>query len=262
MFAKFFQSEPPLDEASIQWLFEAYAWSLRNLDARVFYEESLLVTPTNEHFPGRENSVQGMAQLMLDRVAGYSGMAHWPLQLLDANACTLAPPGPVRIQGALRGSGGLPAENGAKHIAVRYDPGMLGNPEGMIAGFAHTLAHHLGGTVQEAPPGGPENWPHLTEVVAVFMGFGLMFANSAYNVRVGCGGSCGTTADDRQNFLSQYDITYALALFSTLKAIPDKQVLKHLKSSLRGHYKRCAKDIRSRTEALALLTEFKPAVSA
>jgi hypothetical protein len=99
-------------------------------------------------------------------------------------------------------------------------------------------------------------------VVAVFLGFGLLFANSAFNVRVGCGGSCATPANDRQNFLSQYDITYTLALFGVLKEIPDKQVLRHLKASLRGHYKHCVKDIRARPDALAGLPESRPAVSA
>jgi hypothetical protein len=46
---------------------------------------------------------------------------------------------------------------GEKHIPVSYDPGILGNPEGMVAGFAHSLAHHLAGTVQESPPGGTDN---------------------------------------------------------------------------------------------------------
>ncbi len=262
MLARLFKTEPPLDEASTQWLFDAYAWSLRNLEARVFFEESILVTPTNEHFPGRGSSVQEIAELMLNGAAGYAGMSHWPLQLLDANACSLEAPGPIRIQGALRGSAGLPAEAGQKRIPISYDPGMVGNPEGMIAGFAHALAHHLGSTAREPPPGGPENWPHLTEVVAVFLGFGLMFANSAYNVRVGCGGSCGTAAADRQNYLSQYDITYALALFAVLKQIPEKQVLRHLKSSLKGHYKRCVRDIQGRSEGLGELLEFRPAAMA
>jgi len=262
MLSKLFQSEPPLDEPSALWLFDAYAWSLRNLDARVFFDESILVTPTNEHFPGRGNSVSEMAALMFERVAAYAGMAHWPFRLLDANACTLEPPGQIRIEGALRGSAGLPATAGQPGISISYDPAMLNNPEAMIAGFAHALAHHLGTTVQETPPGGVQNWPHLTEVVAVFLGFGLLFANSAFNVKVGCGGSCGTTAADRQSYLSQYDITYGLALFAVLKQIPDKQVLKHLKSSLRGHYKRCVKDIRGRGEALERLQAYRQAAPA
>jgi hypothetical protein len=259
MLSRLFRSAPPLDQDSIHWLFDAFAWSLRNLDARVFFEESILVTPTNEHFPGRGSSLHEMAELMFNATAAYAGMGHWPLRLIQANACLLEPPGPVHVQGALRGSAGLPARPGQKQLSVGYDPGMVGNPEGMIAAFAHTLAHHLGGTVQEPPPGGAENWPHLTEVVAVFLGFGLLFANSAYNVRVGCGGSCGTSASERENYLSQYDITYALGLFGVLKEIPDKQVQRHLKSSLRGHYKRCTLDIRKRLEPLNELLAFRTA---
>ena len=38
-----------------------------------------------------------------------------------------------------------------------------------------------------------------------------------------------------------------------LKEIPEREVLRHLKSSLRGHYKRCVRDIRGRGEALDAL---------
>ena len=138
-------------------------------------------------------------------------------------------------------------------LAIGYDPQMVGNPEAMIAGFAHSLAHHLGSMAQEPPPGGLQNWPHLTEILGVFMGFGLMFANSAFNVKARSCGSCGGSAPDRYNFLSQYDITYALALFCVLKGIPNRDATPHLKKSLRGFFRSSVKEIRGRTAELERL---------
>jgi hypothetical protein len=256
MFANLFATKPVLDEASVQWIFETYAWALRNFEAEVFRDETILVTPSNEHFPGRETSVHGMATLIFEQVKTYAGMQHWPFRLATDAACALPAPHKIVIQGALRGSKGkAPADIDAEHqILVNYDPQLVANPEAMIAGFAHTLAHHLGAVAQEPPPGGVQNWPHLTEILAVFLGFGLMFANSAFNFRPSSCGSCGGRTAQRQNFLSQYDITYALALFCVLKNIPNKDVTRNLKASLRSYYRKAVKDIRGRDQALEKLT--------
>jgi hypothetical protein len=137
-----------------------------------------------------------------------------------------------------------------------YDPRLLNNPEAMIAGFAQLLAHHLGLRAGVEPPGGMQNWPHVTEVIGVFLGFGLLFANTAYHApRRSCGSSCGTPTAEREAYLSQYDISYALALFCELKDIPNSAVLPQLKRSLRGFFKQCRRDIAGRSEALQRLRE-------
>jgi hypothetical protein len=262
MFPTLLAPSPPLDEPSVGWIFEVFDWSIRHLDAAFFRDCSVLVNPTNEHFGGRADSARGMAELIFGSVAAYAGMAHWPLQLIEPTAAPSALPGVVEIDGPLRAPPSatsplrdLPANAG---LPVPYDPGMLSNPEAMIAGMAQNLAHHLGARVREAPPGGIENWPQTTEVIAVFMGFGLMFANTAFEFQSRSCGGCGGPRARREAYLSQYDITYALALFTTLKEIPRRDVLRHLKSSLKGHYKRCVRDVESRTEAVGVLRALAP----
>ncbi|MEA3278732.1 MAG: hypothetical protein U9Q81_26220 [Pseudomonadota bacterium] len=254
LFGLFF-AKPPLDEESVQWLFEVFAWALRNCDAGVFYDETLLVRPTNDHFPGRENSVHGMAQLVFRETAAYAGMGHWPFRLMEPGAPFPSEPPKLEIRGPLRSSGGTvtAAVHSTDPIPIPYDPNLIGNPEALIAGFTQTLAHYLGSAVQEPSPGGLQNWPQATEVLAVFLGFGLMFANTAFNFQSRSCGSCGGPSAQRQAFLSQYDVTYALALFCVLKGIPKSDVLRHLKKSLRPYFKRCVRDIESRPVELDAL---------
>ncbi|KRT54255.1 hypothetical protein [endosymbiont of Ridgeia piscesae] len=249
------KSTPPIDEPSAEWLFDAYAWALRNFDARVFHQESILVVPSNEHFPGRENSLHGMAELIFEQVKVYAGMAHWPCRLLDQQACMTLETPSLRLAGAIRGSRGIPLKAVAEDqkLIVLYQPNQVSNPEALIASFAHTLAHYLGTTAEEPPPGGPEQWPHLTELLAVFMGFGLMFANSVYAFKGSSCGSCGGGAPGRSAFLSEEETTYALAIFAVLKEIPAKDVSRHLKKSLRPVYKQALKDLAGRGEQLARL---------
>jgi hypothetical protein len=244
-----FHSKPPLEAESIQWLFEHFAWALENFDAEIFQRDTRLVQPNNSFFPGRVDSVQGMAELVFEQVKNYAGVSHWPTAVVDHAACSVLPSGPVEIQGGLRGPAGVePAQTEeAAYLQIPYNPQQVNNPEGMIASFAHTLAHYLGQMASTPPPGGPDYWPEITELLAIYLGFGLMFANSAFTFRGGCG-SCYNPAANRQAALSETEATYALAIFCVLKGIPASEVTPHLKKHLRGFYRRSVKDVRTRDE--------------
>lgn len=249
-----FGNKALLDDVSTQWLFDAFAWSLDSFDADLFYNNTLLVLPTNQFFPGRVHTVHGMASLIFDQVKSYAGISHWPTRIADHNNCSLLNAPQVEIKGALRGPDGVVDESVTddRRLLILYNPQQINNPEGMIASFAHALAHHMGQMAKVPPPGGVEYWPHVTEVLAVYLGFGLMFANSAFTFRGGCG-SCYNPNANRNAYLSEQEATYALAIFAVLKDIPNPSVTGHLKSHLRGFYKKAVKDINQRTDDLARL---------
>ncbi|VAX13395.1 hypothetical protein MNBD_GAMMA24-2132 [hydrothermal vent metagenome] len=228
-----------------EWLFDNFAWALRNFDRDVFFNETILVIPSNQHFPGRVNSIEGMASLIFEQVKVYAGMKHWPCRLIDQSRVSEPPQtAKILINGRIRGVGGLEpdAVDEAHKLLIAYNPHQINDPEAMIASYAHTLAHYLGSMAQESPPGGEELWPHMTEILAVFMGFGTMFANSASVFRGGCG-SCHNPLAERRAFLSQNEVTYVLALFCVLKEVPNKDVLPHLKKHLRGYFKDAVKEL-------------------
>lgn len=245
---------PLLDEVASQWLFDAYRWALRHFDARVFFDETLLVTPTNAHFPGRENSVEGMATLIFQRVQAYAGVSHWPHQLVDA--MSYLPTETPRLAAdsflAQRGARLTQIDPRTPPLIVPYNPHQLNKPESLIASYAYVLAYYLGTTANEPPPGGENYWPHATELLGVFMGFGLMFANTAYTFKGGCG-SCYNPLAERAAFLSENEVVYALALFCVLKRIPKEMVWPHLKSHLKPAYKKALRDIRQREVELMAL---------
>ncbi len=248
MFSVLFNRKPPLDELSIRWLFDVFEWSLRNFSPGVFYRQTRLVLPTNEHFPGKVDSVQGMAELVFEQVAEYAGMAHWPWQVVEKTHCNLDATQQIPSGATQEFIGRAPSLTvSSQPLPVVYDRLHVGNPEALIAGFAHTLGQYLGYTVKETPPGGVDNWPQVTEVLADYLGFGLMFANSAFVFPPGGCSSCANTVS-RNGVLSQWDHTYALALFAALKEIPPRKVKPYLKKSLRSHFQRCFSDVSSRPE--------------
>ena len=247
-----------LDEATIEWMFDSFAWALGNFDTDIFKTETILVTPSNEHFPGTGDNVHAMAQLILDKVKSYAGLAHWPCLLVNEDEAVTLPPGQLVISSPRRGSKALINQEqikgeSAPQFVIPYRPEVIQDPEVLISHFAHILAHYLGTLAHEPPPGGEENWPHVTELLAVFLGFGLMMANTAYTTKIRSCSSCSGPAIERTNFLSQYDITYALAIFSALKDIAPQSVLPHLKSTLRPFYKKAYKEVMGKTDKLTKL---------
>ena len=241
---------PLLEEDATQWVLQTFNWCLDHFDARFFYEQSQLVIPSNKHFPGRVDSPHEMAELIFARVKEYAGMAHWPLELAPAGSYPLQPPVKIQLEGPVRG-GSAPLPD-APRISLSYDPAQIRNPEALIASYAHTLAHYLGATASRPPPGGAEHWPYATEILAIFLGFGLMFANSAFVFQGGCG-SCATAG--RAAYLSEYEATYALAIFCVLKQIPPTHVTRYLKKHLRGFCKRAMREIPAHLETSGVVAE-------
>ncbi|MCP3849555.1 MAG: hypothetical protein GY694_04860 [Gammaproteobacteria bacterium] len=254
MFLDFLKKPPVLDEQSIQWQFELYEWALKNFDADIFFNQSVLVEPSNRFFPGEADNIEEMAQLIFDKVRDYAALRHWPCTLTTEQSC-MTQPARVVVADSLRDMNGVEPDNvdDAERILILYDPRQVRNPEAIIASFAHTLSHYLGSMAEEMPPGGEENWPHVTEVLSVFLGFGLMFANSAFVYRNVTCGSCQPTTVNRTSYLSQYDITYSLAIFCVLKGIPAKEAARNVKKTLRSYFKRAYKDVRKRETELEKL---------
>lgn len=239
-----FSSKPLLDESSVQWLFEAYAWALRSFGSDIFHEDTILVTPTDRHFPARANSAEEMASTAFGRVMAYAGMQNWPCELvqLAPGANPVVTPS-IAIRHAPRGPAAIVSVTGeTKSLPIAFDPQHIRKPHVLIAIFAQQLAYHLGRAAGEGPPGGEELRGPAADLLAIFMGFGLFLANSALTVcRGGCSG-CGTSVQSL-GYLTEDEFAYALAIFCALKNIRNEEVEPHLKKTLRPFYRMAVKEI-------------------
>ena len=72
-----------LEKGIVEWIFDCCAWALQQFDGILSLNETTLVIPDNAHFPGREQSVEGMANLIFDQVKKYAGVSHWPTRLIN-----------------------------------------------------------------------------------------------------------------------------------------------------------------------------------
>lgn len=252
-----FRSKPLFDEGSTQWFFDTYAWALRHFGSDIFRDDSMLITPTDRFFPDRGGSAEEKAVAALGRVRSYAGMEGWPCELHGLAPGMAPPPAPAVGIGAVpRGPRAAVSVAGDRGIPVAFDPALVRNPQALIAVLAQQLAFHLAHAAREASPGGDELFGPTTDLLAVFMGFGLFLANSALTVcRSGCSGcAVGVQA---LGYLTEEEFAYALAIFCVLKNIPAGEVEPHLKKTLRPVYRRAVKEITtSRAGEIRRLGEF------
>lgn len=253
-----FRSKPVLDSDSTEWLWESYAWALRNFDRNLFYNDTVLVTPSKSHFPDQADDAVTLAERMLDRIKGYMGMARWPTRLVALSEEQPFPAFPrIAISGPGRGERALVEIEAGQALPVGYDPALLQRPpDVLITLLAQNLASPLAQLCPEAPPGGDENRGAATDLLAIFMGFGIFLTNNAFNYNIGgCGSSCGCGPKGVQlmGVLTEAQMAYALALFCVLKGIPNSDVLPHLKQNVRGFYKQAVKEIERKDAALQQL---------
>lgn len=244
MLGYLFKKEALIDTDVKNWIYDVFSWARHNFDEEVF-QQTQLINPSNAHFPGRANSIEEMATMIFDNVRQYAGMNHWPLTLVNEENVAQIPPAPKpQLPGPLRSFdtvAPVPVED-SNRLMVSYHPYHINEPEVLIASYAHTLAHYLGTTANEPPPGGEEHWPHVTELLGVFLGFGIMMANTAHTNKIRSCGSCAGPVVERMNFLDEFQITYALAVFCQLKQLPAKKVTPYLKKNLVPFYKKAVKD--------------------
>ncbi len=240
MLTSLFQPKPLLDDDSADWICQQFGWILQQFDSAYFRQQTPLVLPTNDFFPGRADSHQAMAGLLFERVKEYAGLTHWPTELFDAREQPDELPKRLALP-AQRGEQlpdplPIPGHN-SQPLAVYFNPAQVNDPQAMVSSFAQAIANALAQQATEPPQLTAEQWPLLVELVAIYLGFGVPMTNSAFAFAGGCGG-CSARAAQRQAFLSQDEALFGLALFCQLKRIETKAVVPHLKPHLKKLYKR------------------------
>ena len=259
MLSTFFKTKPVIDETSKQWIFDTFAWCIDQLDGEFFNEKSELILPNNLFYPGSASSVEEMADKIYSNTLNYTGMTAWPLKLVSSEHFNQKPMPQLTFGSRLRGEtakvssqassqlsykveGQTVAASLDSNIDIAFHSSQLNQPQDLIAYLVQVQAGILVNQHGELPPGGKEALPQTIDLVACFMGFGVIFANTAYQFKGGCG-SCNNRNLNRQPALPELETVYALALFCVIKGVNVKPVKKALKSHLYKPFRQAHKEI-------------------
>ncbi len=238
-----FKQKPCIDDNTRTWIFDTFSWAINNFNKQVFVDETQLILPNNQFYSGRVASVEEMARNIFDHTLNYSGMNKWPIKLVSPGQPVSTELPSLTFNGALRGkSMAVSNNNSAQQIVMTFNPQQINQPQDLISSYVQQFATILVMQQKTLPPGGREFIPQAIDVLACVMGFGVMFANTAYQFKGGCG-SCYNPRANRQAALPENEMLYCLAVFLHIKAVDKKDVVPHLKSHLRSTYKKMAKEV-------------------
>jgi hypothetical protein len=267
MLSTLFKTKPVIDKGSEAWILDSFIWCLEQLDDSFFTEQSQLILPTNEFYPGKSSSIEEMANTIFTNTSKYTGMSKWPLKLVMAKNFIQQPIPQLYLDSPIRGENAnikMAAHHNNNHIQyslagetltptlntsidIAFSSEQLNQPQDMIAYLVQVqakilLSQHSVNNTNLPPPGGEKLLAQTIDLVACFMGFGVVFANTAYQFKGGCG-SCNNQSLNRQAALPELETTYVLALFCVLKGVTFSSVKKTLKKHLHKPFRQAHKEI-------------------
>jgi SprT-like family. len=137
-------------------------------------------------------------------------------------------------------------------VEIRFSRDLMDHPGDLIATFAHELAHlllHARG-VEEGVSA--EDAELVTDLAAVYLGFGVFLANSAFELQQFDDGLMGGWSSRRQGYLTENTLVYATALFCAIKDDGFDEARGALKPRLQSVFDRALKQIGRRGDQWGL----------
>ncbi len=228
----FFRNARFLQDEDEDWHLATWKFLLANFGGMARLKASPLVNATRAFFPPTEATGHGRAEYVFACVKKHAGMSAWDCELIAQ---------PERIKTHVSEFVHLKVlENqiplgtysaGDGVVTITYDPASLAEPATLVATLAHELSHYALARIRTEAPGGEEMHEFATDLMTVYLGFGLFGANRAFNFSQH-GDSFGQGwKTSGQGYLRERDWVFALAVFFALR----REEPENLKALLKPH---------------------------
>lgn len=226
-----FARKPIFDDDTAAWHLENFVWLIEQFGPAAF-ARTKLVLPKPGYFVTDGEKGHAFAVRIFDQVKAYCGLTAWDVDLVaddnplaeraTVSAAMVAP------QKHALGTFGV----AGNRIQISYVPALLARPEHLIATFAHELAHYLLAAARTPPPCEDDEKECLTDLTAVYLGFGVFLANARFTFETLQSGGMHGWRWSRSGYLPEADLIFALALFLEAKALDPAPALACLKPHL------------------------------
>ncbi len=233
----FLKKKPLLSDDRFFFQIDTYKWLLQNFDSNYFYGKCPLILPTEEFFPEIAQGEKIKVNDLFEQVKDYAGMDSWECNLLaqDDDFEDLISKELFLGEAGSSPLGTFSIDEGKPLIT--YNPELRKKPDNLIATFAHELAHLLIAGCEVEPPDGWENEELVTDLAAIFMGFGLFIANSSFQHGHFSNGQDTGWKSQKSGYLAEHEASFALAIFLKLKNIEFKDVSRYMDANVKTYVK-------------------------
>ena len=230
-----------VDDDTAAWHLENFTWLIEHFGPKAF-SRTKLVLPRSGYFVTDGEKGHALALRIFDQVKAYCGMSAWNVDLVvDENPLANDDPPSLAMVAPQKHAVGSFAVTGNR-IQISYVPSLLARPDQLIATFAHELAHYLLATAREAPPCDDDEKEFLTDLAAVYLGFGVFLANARFRFEALQSGNMQGWRWGRAGYLPEADLIFALALFLEAKELDPAPALACLKPHLANMLRRAVRE--------------------
>ena len=197
------------------WILNGFAHLHARLGADLPLAGKAPVLPAEGYFVIEgEGEARGAA--IFRQVAVYAGMEGWPVRVEAVQPTRAYRAGTaVFVQPDDDGPAGT-FEVRNDEIVITYDSALLADPMSLVAVFAHELTHFLLFDRQAYDDLELEEAEMLTDLGAVYLGFGVFLANAAFEHSGFSSGMEIGWSLNRQGYLSENSLLFALAVYLRL----------------------------------------------
>lgn len=238
-----FGKKPVVDAETAAWHVENFLWLLRQFGGNGAFAQTKLVLPKPGFFTSDGEKGHALALRIFNQVKDYCEMRDWEVDLAeDDNPLAREAPMSLAMIAPQRHALGTFAV-ARERIQISYVPALLARPERLIATFAHELAHYLLATGREPPPCADDEMEFLTDLTAVFLGFGVFLANGRFHVETFSDGPMQGWRMGHAGYLPEADLIFALALFLRTKGFAAEATGDSLKPHLGKLLRRAMREL-------------------
>ncbi|MCB1087385.1 MAG: hypothetical protein KDM63_10095 [Verrucomicrobiae bacterium] len=252
---------PRFEEPKVEWLFAHFRWLLENYGGHDSFLRSYhLVMANRNDFPSTALSTERSVEEAFQSVMKHMGMGDWAVELVplghgDDPEEFEHDQSEISMEYSSDGVGGYFHLDSRGRARIGYGPHLVSDFMELISVLSHEAAHYLLTKSITVMPGGWKDLEPVTDLTAIFAGFGLFQANTASVVRHYSGGHSSSVG----GYLPESGRAYALAIFSELSLLDAKFVAKHLRPNPRASYRAAIEDIRqNRKEKMRDLESLTP----
>lgn len=235
---------PPTDQ--LEWILAAWRWLEGQLGEARGLPPGPIVLPTPQSMPVAMASGHQLALNISDFVQQRAGLQDWH--------CALEPQQPDHLRDIALRTGGQHRGRGAAGTfrveggrgTITYDPHQLDELESFVALMAHEWSHHLLALVHAQRPGGAEVEESLTDLCAIYLGFGVFQANAAFSFGQYSEGLGGGWRSRALGYLGQKGSSFALAVSVVATGAKPGEIKRHLGPNPRSWFGHGVRELRRR----------------
>lgn len=248
-----FFSQKAIEDDIADWVEDRFAILLEHFSAEKSVQATQLVTPDTGRFVIDADTAEARAEQAYRQTAALAGFADWPVKLVS-----MGDEGPRNLSSGVI----LPSTNTAAgsfsvnqdgEVEIRFSRDLMDRPDDLVATFAHELAHLLLHSRQVEEGVDAEDAELVTDLGAVYLGFGVYLANSAFEIQQFDDGLMGGGwTSQRQGYLTENTLVYATALFCAIKDDGFEAAREALKPRLREVFDRALKQLEKRGDQMGL----------